>query len=501
MGLFATSLRLWMLHLNGGFHSAIEYDDGVHYGSALLLLHGQVPYRDFVFLQPPGITLTMTPFALLGILSGSSSLGFVFARIATACVAGLTAVLLGRFVTRESSYPRGLAAALLYATATSSLIAGSTIMIEPWLSLTIVAGLTFLRRDTAAALVAAGAFAGLGGTLKVWGYVFAGLTVLWLVSQRRGRELSRYLFGILAVSLLVYAPFLLLAPGALIDDVLRTQADRPPAGIQGIVNRWRDFLGFTHHDLAVTTLVARIALALLVFCCWRACRTTRLGSLVTLQILGAAALFFLAAPYYTHYGEYAVPFAAIVIALALPASRRSLIAMSAIALVGLCGFQVTRASMRTNPSSIDAGRLRALTRHASCVVSDQMTLQVLADASLKCAWLDPRGAALTTPNLASTARFYPYGFRRISSWELAWRDKLRAAQVLILTGSPCSHQEWDQLVCTYVEQHFRYVARVGSAGPKGTPVQVWANAPRRAARPVPLRFAAGSPPHAASRAG
>ena len=35
-----------------GYH---EYDDGAYMGSALRLVHGLIPYRDFVMVQPPGI--------------------------------------------------------------------------------------------------------------------------------------------------------------------------------------------------------------------------------------------------------------------------------------------------------------------------------------------------------------------------------------------------------------------------------------------------------------
>lgn len=63
--ILAIALRVATLvmahHLSGVF----EYDDGVYFGSAVMLIHGHLPYRDFVFIQPPGVTLLLTPFALL----------------------------------------------------------------------------------------------------------------------------------------------------------------------------------------------------------------------------------------------------------------------------------------------------------------------------------------------------------------------------------------------------------------------------------------------------
>src|SRR5579862_545272 len=49
------------------------YDDGVYMGAATRLSHGVVPYRDFVFLHPPGIILLLTPFAFVGREVGTAS--------------------------------------------------------------------------------------------------------------------------------------------------------------------------------------------------------------------------------------------------------------------------------------------------------------------------------------------------------------------------------------------------------------------------------------------
>lgn len=42
-----------------------RYDDGVYFGAAVALTHGQLPYRDVLLLHPPGITVLLAPFAFL----------------------------------------------------------------------------------------------------------------------------------------------------------------------------------------------------------------------------------------------------------------------------------------------------------------------------------------------------------------------------------------------------------------------------------------------------
>ena len=55
----------------GDFHYKVDYgyDAGVYYSAADALIHGRTPYRDFLLLHPPGLMLTLTPFAAIGRLS------------------------------------------------------------------------------------------------------------------------------------------------------------------------------------------------------------------------------------------------------------------------------------------------------------------------------------------------------------------------------------------------------------------------------------------------
>src|SRR5262252_5729568 len=61
--LLALGLRAYRMTRPGWLLSVHEYDDGPYFGSAVSLVHGVLPYRDFIFVQPPGITLLMSPAA------------------------------------------------------------------------------------------------------------------------------------------------------------------------------------------------------------------------------------------------------------------------------------------------------------------------------------------------------------------------------------------------------------------------------------------------------
>ena len=56
--------RLVPVLRGGGLLGVADYyDDGVYYAAATGLVHGRLPYQDFLLLHPPGMTLLLTPFA------------------------------------------------------------------------------------------------------------------------------------------------------------------------------------------------------------------------------------------------------------------------------------------------------------------------------------------------------------------------------------------------------------------------------------------------------
>ena len=489
IGFCALAIRLGYSFANGGLHSAIEYDDGAHYGSALLLLHGKLPYRDFVFLQPPGITLLLTPTAALGRLTTPFA-GFVAARLITAMVAGVNAALIVRLVSRSSSTSRGLLAGSLYALSVPSVVAGSTALIEPWLSLLMLLSLQQLleRGSSERAGFYAGIFAGLAATIKVWAGVFALLLIIGLLFERRPKAARQVFGGCVGAGTVVLLPFLLLSPRSFLTDILTTQANRPAAGIQGITARWESVSGLSGlvHGSQLTLTISVALIALVTVSLFRAFHSSRLGRFLALQVAGALLIFSLARPFYTHYGEYLVVFLAPCVALGAPSGYRLwfqkarslslgliLLPVLLVLLSGWVSIQAVELSQRAVQSSVDTAQLSLALGDAHCVVSDQMTLAILGNASTTCAWLDPRGTALTMLKGRQPRDFYPRGFQKLAPWQALWRQRLSHADAAILTSAPCRHLEWSPSLCAYVTSSFRFVSTVGTAGPGQLQVQVW----------------------------
>src|SRR5262245_8156276 len=100
IGLFALLVRLGPPVVIGGIRGIYHYDDGVYFSAAQHLIAGVLPYRDFVFVHPPGVILLLAPFAALARLIGDNW-AFVFARVLITLIgstsAALVAVLLRRY--------------------------------------------------------------------------------------------------------------------------------------------------------------------------------------------------------------------------------------------------------------------------------------------------------------------------------------------------------------------------------------------------------------------
>jgi alpha-1,2-mannosyltransferase len=183
----AFAVRLWIGSRGGGLGGTHGYDDGVYYAASTSFLHGDLPYRDFVLLHPPGIMLALTPFALLGRLT-HDHVGFETARVAWMLLGALNATLVVR-ICRHDGLVAAAAGGLFYAVWPPVVLTETTTLLEPLVTL--------------------------GLLVLVW---------LW---RRGGTEAVRWcVIGGLGAGILVDGPFLFTAPTQLIHMVVFDQLGR-----------------------------------------------------------------------------------------------------------------------------------------------------------------------------------------------------------------------------------------------------------------------------------
>lgn len=273
-----------------------SYDEGVYASVTALLLDGVVPYRDFVFAQPPGAAVLLAPVAAFEARES------VCAGRSLSVAAGvLTVLLVGLLALRAWGAVAGVSAAAAV-TFSPDLVGANRLLLEPLLGLLLVAAAAALlptagpRRAAAAGVLAAAAVA-----VKLWALLPA---VALLAFAPRGRV--AYVAGFAAASALLWLPFLVAAPVSLVEQVLLFQVERPADGVLGAGARLRELLGdYRSPGGFVRSPGAWIVLAAAVGAVAAARDAT--GRFAAVWAGGAIVAFVAAASFYGHYGEFVAP--------------------------------------------------------------------------------------------------------------------------------------------------------------------------------------------------
>ena len=176
VGVALRTLVWWPSH---NLFGVLEYDDGVYYAPARLLLDSYLPYSDFSIVHPPGVSLVLLPAAVFGYLLGDP-IGMVAGRVEMQLVVALNIVLVYRLAALLPGDPvtrsrRAFVAAALYAVMPNAIVAGQTILLEPLATCACLTAVWFLLRHdqpTRFDLVTCGMFLVAGVSLKLFALAY-----------------------------------------------------------------------------------------------------------------------------------------------------------------------------------------------------------------------------------------------------------------------------------------------------------------------------------------
>lgn len=346
VGLLAVVVRVRLLVESGGLDGSDGYDDGVYYATADALVHGRLPYRDVLLLQPPGAILALVPFAWLGSLT-HDPVGVITGRLCFIGVGGVNAILSMRIGRRF-----GLTAAVLagvgYAVFFPAAYSERSTLLEPLGTCGLL--LAVLLADGAArrprlGMALAGAAAGVAMGMRIW-YVVP-VAVIAAVHRRSG---IRFAIGATAAAAAIYLPFLLASPAALIREVVLDQLGRPRIASAPPLNRLSTLLGalplhlpppwsflLSPNKVGVLLLLGMVA-------CCAATLTMRGARLFPLAALAGTAVLLISPSFFLHYGALTAPWVVLTVAIGVPrllsavrsVPRRALLAgLVAVVLVAL----------------------------------------------------------------------------------------------------------------------------------------------------------------------
>ncbi|WP_456847140.1 glycosyltransferase family 39 protein [Cellulomonas sp. P5_C6] len=373
-------------HLVGGavgLRSYHGYDDGVYFASAVSFVHGQMPYRDFLLLHPPGIMLALTPFAALTHWT-SDATAFAAARIGFLLVGAVNTVLVTR-VARRWGVLAAVVGGVLYAVSSAAAYADRLTLLEPLGTLTLLGGVVLLLRAAESRVPArwqwaAGAVLGLGVVVKIWAVVPVVVVVAWQLLSGGRRDALRVGAGAVASALVVVAPFAVLAGPRMFRLVVLDQLGRARehtstvARLGSITGVDVTVVPTTDPGRLVLVAVVLAAVAAAALVGWRAHR----GRLWVALLVAQAGVLLASPSYLPHYAAYAAPALVLVVAAAVslvPAPSRLVVATATCLGFGLVGGALAPAPQASFPAAQIQARLPA----QGCVRSDSPAALVLLD--------------------------------------------------------------------------------------------------------------------------
>ena len=260
--------RLVPVLRGGGLLGVADYyDDGVYYAAATGLVHGRLPYQDFLLLHPPGMTLLLTPFAAAAQVIGDSY-GFAVARVAWMLLGAANAVLIWKIlrpIGPVAALFGGLGYAVLYPAVyveKSTLLEGpaTTALLIAMVLLQPVIQASSMPRSRA---FVAGALLGLAITIKIWGVLTLLIVLGWLLLVRRLRVALQVMIASAATVTIICLPFFVAAPTAMWNQIVRDQFFRSRRVGITILDRFQGWAGLDIVDRSLPAAITVTAVAAL----------------------------------------------------------------------------------------------------------------------------------------------------------------------------------------------------------------------------------------------
>ncbi len=464
------------------------YDTGVYIAASIHLVSGALPYRDFAFVQPPGICLLLSPVGLISRVWGSHD-GFIAARILSSFVTALNTsllVLLVRHRGRVAMLVAGVGLALLPV----AFFVSSGVKLDPYCIFFVLLGslVVFSQEEkhgglTRRDLVLGGALFGAAGLVKLWA-VFPFLALVICLVPRYRSGVLKFAAAAGAVFTVVCLPFLLSAPGKFISEVFVEQLSRKalPSDARSIVTRLIFMTGFTSTSVQPTAkevVIAFALLACLVLAAYR--RRADHASVDAFLLLGGvfSGVGILAAPEsFSYYGYFTAPFLVGVVGVCLgrlavptgqllarvqlsrPTRRFVSAASAAVAALLVVALVLYVTTFYTNyawGAGFWGPRFDVIDQEippGSCVVYDDVAYGVFAN---RVESNDPRCPDVVDP----VGMWFAWGYGLVPpapAFTAEWKSYFEAAQYVVLSQPFTPAIPWDENLRRWFERNYRFVA-------------------------------------------
>jgi len=374
--LLALAVRWHLVGGGAGLRGYHGYDDGVYFSSAVALVHGRLPYRDFLLLHPPGITLALAPFAALTQWT-SDSTALAAARLGLIAVGVLNTVLVARLARRWGAAAM-VVGATLYALSAAAARAERLTLLEPLGTLTLLAGVSLLLRAHAPGasrwwLSAGGAVLGLGPVVKIWNVVPVLVVVAWQACSWSRRSALRVAGAAVASAVVVLLPFAVRAPDAMLRLVVLDQLGRPRTPgtlvtrLEGVTGVGTALWPSSDATRGLVTVAVCVVVALAATTAWRRDR----GRLWVALLAAQVGMILVAPSYYAHYAAYSAAAVALVLAAGVSLVDVRHRVWTAVLVCCALGLATGAGTARTPaPASFPVAQVRGLLPATGCIRAD-----------------------------------------------------------------------------------------------------------------------------------
>jgi 4-amino-4-deoxy-L-arabinose transferase-like glycosyltransferase len=226
-------LRLAPLFRAGGpIAHPIDYDEGVYFAASALLFRGVLPYRDFVFVHPPGLLYSLGVTSIFTAVVDAAA-AFAASRVVATAVGALNIFVVGCIAYRWTRMiGAAMLAAALYATYPEVVVVERGPFLEPVLNLLCLSAaylwlVPHISQVRDRRIYAAGALAGAATAVKVWGGIWLLAALASAPADHRRRTLSRFAVSAAIAGFVLMMPLAVAAPENFVTDVLPFHAWRP----------------------------------------------------------------------------------------------------------------------------------------------------------------------------------------------------------------------------------------------------------------------------------
>ncbi len=496
--LLGLGLRLFLLSRPSYLLGVTQYDDGPYFGSALRLMHGALPYRDFIIVQPPGITLVMTPAALLAQVTGTAW-GMAAGRILTVLASSAGIVLVGLLARHRGPLAVTLSCGVL-AIFPGSLEAAHTVLLEPWLTLfCLIGAVAVLDRDHLARngrrLLWGGVAFGFAGAVEVWAIIPI-VVIAVLLAAREIRRAALFVAGVAIGFCVPVIPFAATAPRRFYNSFFAAQVFRVVPTRTPVNKRLRLMSGIGQllhlgtTGTLITALIIVIFVAAAFIAAWRISGRPLTGldwfAVATCTLVVAAFLWY--AQFFRHFPAFLAPFLGLSIGLAAgrlagalqtgdieaPANQRSPGSWVQWTVVGLAACAIVILSVQQGHSDLSVtprvtpAALRAVQRivhPGACVLSDQVSFSIAADRFYSRQPGCPEMVdAIGTDYSLGHGRDGSSGAARYPAVDATWRSAFHHAQYVWLSLRFNTRRiAWTPALRSYFGDHFTRVYKDGKS--------------------------------------